>query len=193
MPDGTPPLVVSTRQKYGALPALLTYAYSDMVEQQWLFLRGHRVKRMRRRPVGAFMGSEFAFEDRASQRWRCFTYTPARRSLWGQTCTSFERYPVNKALGLLQAGRWMEQASTASPRSVLRPQGNALENLSLTIQMHQERTGGHGRIEDGEPSPQVHPPRMDELPVRRGLTERDFDQNSLRTCRQTRISPPLTF
>jgi outer membrane lipoprotein-sorting protein len=80
--------------------ALLTYSHKVGDDDQWLFLPAlKRVKRIAsRNKSGSFMGSEFAYEDIASQELEKYTYRylgDGRHE--GRDCTLVERVPVDAA------------------------------------------------------------------------------------------------
>jgi outer membrane lipoprotein-sorting protein len=80
--------------------ALLTFSHKVSDDDQWLFLPAlKRVKRIAsRNKSGSFMGSEFAYEDIASQEVEKYTYKYLGDALYnGHDCTMVERSPVDAA------------------------------------------------------------------------------------------------
>jgi outer membrane lipoprotein-sorting protein len=80
--------------------ALLTFTHKVGDDDQWLFLPAlKRVKRIAsRNKSGSFMGSEFAYEDIASQEVEKYTYAYLGDTLYnGHDCTMVESYPVDTA------------------------------------------------------------------------------------------------
>jgi len=78
---------------------LLTHTHADDDDDQWLFLPAlKRVRRIAaRNKSGSFMGSEFAYEDIATQELEKFTYKWLRDETYdGNDCYVIERYPVDK-------------------------------------------------------------------------------------------------
>lgn len=78
---------------------LLTHTHSDADDDQWLFLPA--LKRIRRiaaqNKSGSFMGSEYAYEDIATQELEKFTYKWLRDETYeGHSCYVIERIPVDK-------------------------------------------------------------------------------------------------
>jgi outer membrane lipoprotein-sorting protein len=83
--------------------ALLTHEKLDKDDNQWLFLPSlKRVKRIAsKNKSGSFMGSEFAFEDIASQDPTKFTYSDTIKTeiIDGKETYIYERYPKDKYSG----------------------------------------------------------------------------------------------
>ncbi len=79
--------------------AFLTFTHKFRDDDQWLYLPAlKRVKRISsRNKSGSFMGSEFAYEDIASQEVEKYTYKWIKDEVYdGQECFVTERYPVDK-------------------------------------------------------------------------------------------------
>lgn len=80
--------------------ALLTFTHKVGDDDQWLYLPAlKRVKRIAsRNKSGSFMGSEFAYEDIASQEVEKYTYRYIGDALYqGHDCTMVESFPVDAA------------------------------------------------------------------------------------------------
>ncbi len=80
--------------------ALLTFTHKVGDDDQWLYLPAlKRVKRIAsRNKSGSFMGSEFAYEDIASQEVEKYTYKYLEDVVYeGHDCTRVESYPVDAA------------------------------------------------------------------------------------------------
>lgn len=79
--------------------AFLSFSHKVGDDEQWLYLPAlKRVKRINsRNKSGSFMGSEFAYEDIASQEVEKYTYKYLREeTLNGIPCYVNESYPVDK-------------------------------------------------------------------------------------------------
>jgi outer membrane lipoprotein-sorting protein len=79
--------------------AFLTYSHKQGDDDQWLYLPAlKRVKRINsRNKSGSFMGSEFSYEDIASQEVEKYTYKWIRDEVYeGKDCFVIEYYPVDK-------------------------------------------------------------------------------------------------
>ena len=93
--------------------ALLTFTHKAGEDDQWLYLPAlKRVKRIASaNKSGPFMGSEFAYEDVASQEIEKYTYKYLRdETLEGKSCFVIERYPVDKNSGYTRQQVWIDQA-----------------------------------------------------------------------------------
>ncbi len=92
---------------------LLTFTHKVGEDDQWLFLPAlKRVKRIASaNKSGPFMGSEFAYEDVASQEIEKYTYKYLRDETFeGKLCFVIERYPVDKHSGYTRQQVWIDQA-----------------------------------------------------------------------------------
>ena len=92
--------------------AFLSHTKVSEPDDQWLYLPAlKRVKRISStNKSGSFMGSEFSFEDFASQEAGKYTYKYLRdESFDGQDCFVMERYPVYKNSGYTRQIAWIDQ------------------------------------------------------------------------------------
>jgi len=92
---------------------MLTFSHKADDDDQWLYLPAlKRVKRIASsNKSGAFMGSEFAFEDIGSQEVEKYTYKYLRdENYQGMPCFVMERYPVSKNSGYKRQQVWIDQA-----------------------------------------------------------------------------------
>lgn len=91
---------------------LLTWAHKTESDDQWLYLPAiKRIKRISaRNKSGSFMGSEFSYEDLASQEVEKYRYrllgTP---ELNGRKTWHMERFPVDKRSGYSRQVTWSDQ------------------------------------------------------------------------------------
>lgn len=93
--------------------ALLSYTHKVGDDDQWLYLPAlKRVKRIASsNKSGSFMGSEFAFEDIASQEVEKYTYRYLRDEVYeGQECFVIERLPTDKNSGYTRQIVWLDKA-----------------------------------------------------------------------------------
>ena len=91
---------------------MLTWTHKEGNDDQWLFLPSlNRVKRISsRNKSGAFMGSEFAYEDLGSQEIEKYTYKWLRDEKMGErNHWVIERTPVDKRSGYSRQVVWMDQ------------------------------------------------------------------------------------
>jgi len=93
--------------------AFLNYTHKVGDDDQWLYLPAlKRVKRISsRNKSGSFMGSEFAYEDIASQEVEKYTYKWLRNEIYaGIDCFVSERYPVDrKNSGYSRQVSWIDK------------------------------------------------------------------------------------
>ncbi len=110
--DGDKSLIVFDEPKDVKGTALLTFSHKVKDDDQWLYLPAlKRVKRIAsRNKSGPFMGSEFAFEDLASQEVEKYTYQYIRDDeLDGKPVFINERYPASKYSGYTRQLVWVDQ------------------------------------------------------------------------------------
>jgi len=93
--------------------AFLTFSHKKGDDEQWLYLPAlKRVKRINsRNKSGSFMGSEFAYEDIASQEVEKYTYKFLREEEYqGHPCFVIESYPVDtKNSGYTKRVSWLDK------------------------------------------------------------------------------------
>lgn len=91
---------------------LLTHTRRGKSDQQWLYLSAmRRVKRISSRSQsGAFMGSEFAFEDLGGQEVSKYTWSlDGEESLGGRKVWRLTRVPTSSRSGYSKQVVWMDQ------------------------------------------------------------------------------------
>ena len=96
--------------------AMLTFAHKTGNDDQWLYLPAlKRVKRISAsNRSGSFMGSEFAYEDVASEEVEKYTYKWVRdeacpvEEYGNLMCFVVERYPVDKNSGYTLQIQWVD-------------------------------------------------------------------------------------
>lgn len=92
--------------------AMLTYSHKREPDDQWLYLPAlKRVKRIAsNNKSGPYMGSEFAYEDIASQELEKYTYKHLYDvNLNGIGCFVLERYPVDQNSGYKRQVVWIDK------------------------------------------------------------------------------------
>jgi outer membrane lipoprotein-sorting protein len=111
--DGDKLLIVFETPKVIKGTALLSFGHKLEPDDQWLYLPAiKRVKRIAsRNKSGPFLGSEFAFEDLASQEVEKYRYRYLRdEALEGVPCHVVERYPNDVYSGYSRQIVWLDQA-----------------------------------------------------------------------------------
>lgn len=91
--------------------SVLTHTHLDGTDDQWIYLPA--IKRVKRiagsSKSGPFMGSEFAYEDLASQELAKYSYTFLRdEPCGGGTCYVIERHPADANSGYKKQIVWID-------------------------------------------------------------------------------------
>lgn len=92
--------------------AFLTHSHKTGDDDQWMFMPSlERVKRISSsNKSGPFMGSEFAYEDIASQEVEKYTYKfLSEDRANGEECYAVERYPLDKNSGYTRQKVWFNR------------------------------------------------------------------------------------
>ncbi len=120
---------------------LLTHTHKTGDDDQWLYLPAlKRVKRIASsNKSGSFVGSEFAYEDIASQELEKFNYRHLRdEALEGTDCFVIERSPVDrKNSGYSRQVVWIDKAEYRTRKIEHFDRRNALLKV-LTIEGYQK-------------------------------------------------------
>jgi outer membrane lipoprotein-sorting protein len=148
-PEGDRSLVVFDSPPDVRGTALLTYANRAGEDDQWLYLpalkRARRISASNR--SGPFMGSEFSYEDLASELVEKFTYRWLRdeacpgEALRSLTCFVVERRPVDASSAYSRQIVWIDQDEYRTVNVEYYDRKNVLlKTLSVTqYQQHGER------------------------------------------------------
>ncbi|HHL40248.1 MAG TPA: outer membrane lipoprotein-sorting protein [Deltaproteobacteria bacterium] len=110
--DGDKSLIVFQSPRDVKGTALLSFSHKSGPDDQWLYLPAlKRVKRISSaNKSGSFMGSEFAYEDIASQEVEKYTYRyVGDDSYEGVDCFVIERYPVDPDSGYTRQVVWLDK------------------------------------------------------------------------------------
>ena len=111
--DGDKTLFVFDRPKDVSGTALLTHGHINTQDDQWLYLPAlKRVKRINSsKSAGAFMGSEFSYEDMRSPELEEYTYRYLRDEPCGKfTCAVIEQIPLDQDSGYSRKVVWQDYA-----------------------------------------------------------------------------------
>lgn len=169
--------------------AFLSYTHATQPDDQWLYLPAlKRVKRISSaNKSGPFMGSEFAYEDISSQEVDKYSYKYVRdEALDGLDAFVVERYPRYKHSGYTRQLVWLDQQHYR----VLKVEYYDRKDAHLKTLMakdykkyldrfwraHQMDMVNH---QNGKSTTLV----WNDYAFRTGLTDRDFDRNSLKRAR----------
>ena len=189
--DGDWSMIIFDQPKDVKGTALLTHSHKVEADDQWLFLPAlKRVKRIAsNNKSGPFMGSEFAYEDLSSQEIEKYTdYKWLREEPCnnGWTCNVGERVPTDPKSGYTKQMSWVDKEHHRVVKvDFYDRKGELLKTLSATG--HAVYKGKHWR-----------PAQLDMVNHQtgksttlsfkgykfdNGFTDRDFDQNSLKSAR----------
>lgn len=164
---------------------LLTYQVPSGDDKQWLYLPElRRVKQISsRNKSGAFMGSEFAFEDISNNTLDRFTYKLIGEEEYeGKACYIVERLPTYKSSGYTKIKTWYDKATHLIHRAEYTDRKKSLLKV-MTFNGWQQYKNGTWRAEKM---------RMENLQTRKvstlifsdrkmgvGLKEREFNKRNL--------------
>lgn len=187
--DGDKSLIVFDQPKDVAGTALLTFAHKKGDDDRWLYLPAlKRVKRIAgSNQAGAFMGSEFAYEDLGSQELEKYTYLWVRDELLdGQNVHVIERRPVDKNSGYTRQLVWMDTVEFRPYKIEFYDRKDALLK-TLTLSGYAVYAGKHWRPAQmdmvNHQTGKSTTLKFSNYKFKNGFTDRDFDQNSLQSVR----------
>jgi outer membrane lipoprotein-sorting protein len=166
--------------------ASLTHSHKRGDDDQWLYLPAlKRVKRISsRNKSGSYMGSEFSYEDIASQEVEKYTYKWLRDEMYdGRQCFVSERYPVDREnSGYARQVTWLDKAQYRPFKIEYYDRKNTLLK-TLTINHYQQYLGKFWRADEmhmlNHQSGKSTALYWTRYQFRTGLTEDDFNKNSL--------------
>ena len=169
--------------------ALLTHTFTDKDDDQWLYLPA--VGRVRRIAGGSrsgpFMGSEFSFEDMSAQRVEKFTYKYlGEEECDGMRCHMLERYPEERNSGYSRQVAWLDTEHLRVIKvDYYDRRGDLLKTLTAKdYQQHKDKFWRPGKMEmRNHQTNRSTGLEWQNYSFGNGFTERDFDQNALRSAR----------
>jgi outer membrane lipoprotein-sorting protein len=187
--DGDKLMIIFDRPRDVRGTAFLTYTHRSGPDDQWLFLPAlKRVKRISsNNKSGPFMGSEFAYEDLASQEIEKYTYEYRRDEvLDGRPTFVVDRVPVDSKSGYTRHVVWYDQEEYRLAKIEFYDRKDELLK-TLTYRSYQRYLDQYWRPDEmfmeNHQTGKSTVLRWSEYEFQTGLTERDFDQNSLRRAR----------
>ena len=169
--------------------AFLSFTHATEPDDQWLFLPAlNRVKRISSaNKSGPFMGSEFAYEDMTSFEVKKYAYRWLRdEDLDGRPAFVIERTPKYQHTGYTRQVAWVDQVMYQPLKVEFYDRKNALLKTLISsdyrhyidqywrpdrMQMDNHQTGKSTTL------------TWRNYQFKTGLTDRDFDQNSLKRAR----------
>jgi outer membrane lipoprotein-sorting protein len=169
--------------------ALLTFTHKEGPDDQWLYLPAlKRVKRIASdNKSGPFMGSEFAYEDIASQEVEKYTYRFLRDDVYdGMEVFVFERYPVDEKSGYTRQVIWLDKENYKERKIEFYDRKDALLKTLLLTDYHEYLDmywRAHDMYMENHQTGKSTRLLQTNFQFRTGLTDRDFDKNSLKRAR----------
>lgn len=169
--------------------AFLSFTHVNEPDDQWLYLPAlKRVKRIAsKNKSGPFMGSEFAFEDMSSQEVDKYTYKWLRdEQLDGKDVYVIERVPVDKHSGYTRQIVWGDREIYHPWKVEFYDRKNALLK-TLVFFDYRQYLGKYWRPDRMEMTNHQNGKSttllFTDYVFNNGLTDRDFDRNSLKRAR----------
>ena len=187
--DGDKSLTIFDEPRDVKGTALLSFTHKVGPDDQWLYLPAlKRVKRIASdNKSGPFMGSEFAYEDITSQEVDKYTYKFLREdTLDGMEVFVFERYPVDKTSGYTRQIIWLDKEHYKERKIEYYDRKNALlKTLTFTDYNQYLDTfwRAHTMYMENHQTGKSTTLKQDNYQFQTGLTDRDFDKNSLKRAR----------
>jgi len=169
--------------------ASLTYSHALMPDEQWLYLPAlKRVKRISsKNKSGPFMGSEFAYEDISSQEVEKYTYKYIKdETLNGIECFVVERYPAYKHSGYTRQVAWVNKQEYRPEKIDFYDRKNTLLK-TLTYSGYKQYLEKFWRADEmfmtNHQTGKSTTLTWQNYQFKTGLTESDFNRNSLKRAR----------
>lgn len=187
--DGDKSLVIFNKPRDVKGTAFLSFTHKSGPDDQWLYLPAlKRVKRIAsNNKSGPFMGSEFSYEDIASQEIEKYTYRYiGEETLAGKNTLKIERYPTDKKSGYTKQVVWYD-AEKLIPLKVDFYDRKSVLLKSLTYEGYNQYKGKFWRA-DKMMMVNHQSGKSTELIFKKykfmnGFTSRDFDKTSLKRIR----------
>lgn len=169
--------------------AFLTFSHAKEQDEQWLYLPAlKRVKRINsKNKSGPFMGSEFAYEDLASQEVEKYTYKYIRDEILdGVDCFVIERYPAYEHSGYTRQLAWVNKDKYVAEKIEFYDRKNSLLK-TLVNKDYQQYLGQYWRanemqMENHQTGKSTNL-KWENYTFKTGLEDGDFNRNSLKRAR----------
>lgn len=187
--DGDKILSIFERPRDVKGTAFLSFTHKEGQDDQWLYLPAlKRVKRISsNNKSGPFMGSEFAFEDLSSQEVEKYTYKyTGEEMIDGMNCFVMERYPVDRKSGYTKQVVWIDKEEYRPLKIDYYDRKSDLLK-TLTFSNYDQYLDKYWRASEmyminhltGKSTRLI----WKDYQFATGLTDRDFDKNSLKRSR----------
>ena len=169
--------------------AVLTFSHAKEADEQWLYLPEiKRVKRIAsKNKSGPFMGSEFAYEDIASQELDKYTYKYLKdENLNNIDCFVMERVPVYEDSGYVRQVVWINKKEYRPEKIIFYDRKN---DLLKTLQfsnyqqyLNQYWRAGNMQMENHQTGKSTVL-TWNNYKFKNDLKDKDFDRNSLENAK----------
>lgn len=188
--DGDKSLMVFNEPKDVEGTAFLSFSHVGEPDDQWIFLPAlKRVKRISsKKKSGAFMGSEFSYEDLSSFEVEKYSFKYLRQEPCadGLTCHVLESYPQDEYSGYSKLVSWVDTKELRSQKiDFYDRKGDLLKTMQVSTYklyadkfwrpvvslMTNHQTGKSTELQ------------WNKMDVDTGLTDADFSQNNLKRAR----------
>ena len=187
--DGDKTLSIFDKPRDVKGTAFLSFSHKEGADDQWLYLPAlKRVKKISsNNKSGPFMGSEFAFEDLSSQEVEKYTYKYLGDDvLDGVNCFMLERDPVDPKSGYTVQIVWIDKEDYKPLKVDYYDRKSSLLK-TLTFSNYKQYLDKYWRASEmnmvnhqtGKSTQLI----WSDYKFATGLTERDFDKNSLKRAR----------
>ncbi|VAX10159.1 Outer membrane lipoprotein-sorting protein [hydrothermal vent metagenome] len=187
--DGDKTLIVFDRPRDVKGTAFLSFTHAIKPDDQWIYLPAlKRVKRISSsNKSGPFMGSEFAYEDISSQEIEKYTYKYIKDDVYeGRSVFVIERFPQYKNSGYTRMISWLD-SETYSPLKIdfYDRKNSLLKTLTYhDYKQYLDKFWRADRMEmvnhlTGKSTTLI----WSEYKFANGLSDRDFNKNSLKRAR----------
>lgn len=187
--DGDKSLTVFDKPRDVKGTAFLSFSHPVGADDQWLYLPAlKRVKRISsRNKSGPFMGSEFAYEDLSSFEIEKYTYNYLRdEACEGGQCFVVEQFPVDKNSGYTRRIVWLDQSEYRVWKVEFYDRKDSLLK-TLTFDGYQQYLDKYWRADKQQMTNHQNGKSTDlefsGYRFRTGLTDGDFNKNSLKRAR----------
>lgn len=187
--DGDKSMIIFDQPRDVKGTALLTFSHKVDVDDQWLYLPAlKRVKRIAsRNKSGPFMGSEFAYEDLASQEVEKYTYRFIKDDVVdGMPMFLIERDPVDENSGYRRQLLWLDKAEYRPMKIEFY---DRKDSLLKTLQFRDYRQyldrywRAHSMYMENHQTGKTTLLTWSQYEFRVGLKDSDFTKNSLKRAK----------
>lgn len=187
--DGDKSLLIFDNPRDVKGTAMLTHSHKTISDEQWLYLPAlRRTKRISSSgKAGAFMASEFTYEDLTSQELEKFKFKWLRDEKYnGMMCHVLERIPTDSDSGYTREILWMDQAELRTWKVEFYDRKHTLLK-TLTSSKYKKHKNKFWRAETSMMTNHQNNKKTQmvwkNLKFKTGLTARDFEKNVLNRLR----------